>query len=55
MKAGDLVKIVSSPLWVGVIISREDTGVGVMFHIRYVDGAIGACWEEELESLNGSR
>ncbi|QDP51465.1 MAG: hypothetical protein GOVbin630_163 [Prokaryotic dsDNA virus sp.] len=49
MKVGDLVKVSTNPLWVGVITSREDTGVGIMFYIRYIDGATGVCWEEEVE------
>jgi hypothetical protein len=51
VKVGDLVKFITSPLYVGVITFSETTGVGIMYYIQWTDGARGACWGDELEII----
>lgn len=51
MKIGDLVKLITSPLWVGIITFSKTTGVGIMHDVQWTDGSTGICWEDELEIL----
>ena len=55
MKVGDLVKHNKNG-FIGVIVKIEDAQSGHPFHyIRWIDGAKGACWYNEVELVSESR
>ena len=56
MQVGDLVKHNKNG-YVGLIVSTRLSvaGSGTLYYIKWVDGAQGACWFDEVEVISASR
>ena len=56
LQVGDLVKHNKNG-YVGLIVSARLSvaGSGTLYYIKWVDGAQGACWFDEVEVISASR